>query len=415
MKVLVFEQWHGGHHFNYLECILPRLAKMVDRVEIHVTNRTFQSPDFRTQLRSAHALPNVDFKPVLPEISPALAPRDRIQASRNLVQSMKSARPDMTLIPSADAPAMALAFANCAFVNLLKRLGPVEGTFHTGYGNVRKMKHRAKESVYSLVYRRVPLTAINFVNANYYEFIRGRGFASSSRMKLVGDPVVQPARIGREAARRLLGIPLEGRYLGILGSLDPRKAIPDLLAAFRAAHLVDSDRLLLAGRLAPSFAELIDREYGDLVKSGRLVVLNRFLTEEELLHGYEALDLATIAYYDFPGLASLALKAIAAGRPVIGHDLGWFGMIVKRFDNGAVVNIYDTAAFAEALRKALDRSASYVETEGIRRLLAFHRVSNFVDNMLENVGAMSGHARQGPACTWDSVMEALPPERRHQS
>ena len=27
MKTLLFEQWQGGHYFNYLECLIPRLAE----------------------------------------------------------------------------------------------------------------------------------------------------------------------------------------------------------------------------------------------------------------------------------------------------------------------------------------------------------------------------------------------------
>ena len=39
MRVLVFEQWRGGHWFNYLECLLPRLSEIATEVVVAMTRR----------------------------------------------------------------------------------------------------------------------------------------------------------------------------------------------------------------------------------------------------------------------------------------------------------------------------------------------------------------------------------------
>ena len=67
------------------------------------------------------------------------------------------------------------------------------------------------------------------------------------------------------SVHRLL-LDTEGRYLGLLGSLDRRKAVPELLAAFREAQLAPTDRLLLAGGLDPAYAALIAEHYNDLLR-----------------------------------------------------------------------------------------------------------------------------------------------------
>ena len=36
MRTLIFEQWQGGHYFNYLECLVPRLAAISDEVIVAI-------------------------------------------------------------------------------------------------------------------------------------------------------------------------------------------------------------------------------------------------------------------------------------------------------------------------------------------------------------------------------------------
>ena len=193
----------------------------------------------------------------------------------------------------------------------------------------------------------------------------------------------------------------------MLGSLDSRKAIPELLAAFKAAALAPKDRLLLAGRLAPAYAALIAANYRDLVRDGRLVVLDRFLTDDELEHGYEALDLATIVYYKFPGLASLALKAVAAGTPIIANDFGWLRAAIGRFQCGETTNIFDQEKFSNGLRTAIEREREQPQSEAVRRLLTFHTETNFVAQMTRGLRHASS-TPDVPCVNWDWVTESLP-------
>ncbi|MBA3588008.1 hypothetical protein [Methylibium sp.] len=414
MKVLVFEQWHGGHYDNYLECLLPRLAGLVDEVVVAVTPRFMASPQSPGKRAGLAALGNVAFTVSVPELSPRLRPADRYRAAKNLADAIRTVRPDYTLLPSADAQSWAIAGSQFLGLDLLKGAGPVEATFHTGYGpSLVTGKQRFKELVYGRIYGHLRLARMNFVNFNYYEHLKRKRHEGKTEVRLVGDPVPSLEPIGREAACRLLGIDPGGRYVGLLGSLDRRKAIPELLAAFRDARLAATDRLLLGGRLAPEFAALIRDRYADLLASGRLVVMNRFLSVEELGHGFEALDLVTPVYYDFPGLASLALKAVAAGRPVVVNDLGWSRSLVLRFEVGQRVNIADSGAFARALESGLEAAEDYRNSEAVSRLLQFHSVENFTDNMLEGVTLHCGGKLPPKRCDWSWVLEALPPERRH--
>jgi hypothetical protein len=137
------------------------------------------------------------------------------------------------------------------------------------------------------------------------------------------------------------------------------------------------------------------------------VLIDRFLSDEELLGGFGALDLVCATYRDFPGLASLMLKGLAAGRPLFAQDFGWSGALIKRFSLGTTVATYDIPSFAAGLRSALESSADYVETEAIRRLLSFHQPGNFIAGMTERLRAMTGRPALQAIKTWEWVTDGL--------
>jgi glycosyltransferase involved in cell wall biosynthesis len=233
--------------------------------------------------------------------------------------------------------------------------------------------------------------------------------------RAAGDPVPQAAKIERHTARRALGLDAGGRYLGMIGGLDARKAVSATLAAFRVAGLASTDRFLLAGKLPPEYSKLIRDEYQDLIRNGTLVVLDRFLTDQELALGFAALDVHCSTYTDFSGLSSLMLKSIAAGVPVVVRDQpGWARATVRRFRVGHAADVGNALAFARTLREALEASSSYIEGSAVARLLRFHSIANFTEGLVERAAALAGKAAAlASIVSWAWVLEALPPERRY--
>jgi hypothetical protein len=94
MRALVFEQWQGGHYFNYLECLVPRLASICDEVVVAVTALAAGSPRFAEQLGHLEALPNVRFDRGVPIPDGRSRLRFRAQLGRNVVDAIDRHRPD---------------------------------------------------------------------------------------------------------------------------------------------------------------------------------------------------------------------------------------------------------------------------------------------------------------------------------
>jgi glycosyltransferase involved in cell wall biosynthesis len=199
----------------------------------------------------------------------------------------------------------------------------------------------------------------------------------------------------------------------MVGGLDARKAVPAALSAFRAATLASSDRFLLAGKLIPEYRTLVQSQYRELIHGGRLVLLDRYLTDEELTHAFAALDLHCSTYNDFSGLSSLMLKGLAAGIPVVVADQGWSRAIATRFGVGRVADHRNTESFAQVMKSALEDSATYRQTPAVDRLLQFHSITNFVEGLVQQAGVLAGKPPMAPILPWSWVLEALPLEQRH--
>ena len=410
MRVLVFEQWQGGHYFNYLECLVPRLAQCADEVVVSITDAAYRSSLFAEQLRPLEAIANVRIDAQVPLPQPASALAHRLALGRHLIDAIERNSPDYVFLPSADEQSLPLPLLAWT---LGQRRVPVEGIFHyKAYVANRTTRERVTSAVERVLLRTGAFSQLNFVNFLQHEDAIRRGLDLTRFARVAGDPVPQPPPLGRLEARAALGLEGNGRLLAMIGALDKRKAVLQTLAAFRAARLAPNDRLLLAGKLAPHYAEAVKREYGDLVGAGRLIVLDRFLTDIELRQCYAAADLNCSVYIDFYGLSSLMLKSIAADVPVIASNRGWGSATVNRFQVGDAVDPHDTPAYAALLPKALDRSASYVRTPAVERLLRFHSIDNFADGMVERYRHFCGAASTRSAVDWDWVMQAVEPERR---
>jgi len=413
VKTLVFEQWQGGHYFNYLECLIPALAEFSDEVVAAVTERAAAAELCARQLAPLARLPNVRFDSSVPfPEGRGLAFRRRL--GTNLLEAITRHRPDFVFLPSADEQLLAFPLLALARHRRALRDVALEAVIHyPSYTQSASARERLVSAAQRGLLRSDVFSQLHFVNYLQYEDVQARRWWWRGRARAAGDPVPQPPRLESRVARVALGLDPDGRYLGMIGGLDARKSVPATLAAFRAARLPLTDRFLLAGKMTPEYAKLVREEYADLIGNGTLVVLDRFLSDSELAQGFAALDVHCSVYHHFAGLSSLMLKSIAAGVPVVVADHpGWARATVRRFDIGHVADHRSVDAFGRVLATALEAKTDEPPSEAVRRLLRFHSVANFTGGLVERASLAAGAPRPTAVLPWSWVVEALAPERR---
>ncbi len=383
MIVQIFEPFGGGHHTKYIRALLPALIRLreqgyVRKVVVTTSAAHRDSPAFRDQL--AHYAADVDFDVSLPPFVFKMNASGAIAGA--LLDSVARVRPDYLISTTADIQSVALASRAVLRARSLPKSIHSVGIFHAGYGDMaQRPNDRLKDAVYRFAWRFSPWSQVHTVNPMLYESLEQRE-RDAGRLRVLPHPVERLGQIDKAVARRTLGIPVEGRYIGCIGTGDRRKAIPELLHAFRAAASGPRDRFLLAGRLEERYRALIAREFFDLVRAGRLIVIDRYLTTAEHAAGLCAVDVCAVVYYPKPGLSANLLEAACAGRPVVAGACGYTGMAVERFGLGWTCDVRNRDALAATIRTALAESVEYRAGAKVARLLAFHDPENYAGTVL---------------------------------
>jgi glycosyltransferase involved in cell wall biosynthesis len=404
LRVLIDQQFHLGHHYQYLGHLLPVLSPLVQDVVVAITPEGLQSTEFKSFL--APHVTQARVEAVLPPASPWVPMRERWRIHGELRHIVKQFEPDYVLIPSGDAQATAMGLYRLAGLGSIPGRRPCEVGIHLGSGTaVTGTTRRLREWVNQLNLSLTGLTRAHVVNLLFYEQLRSRRLLEG-RLVLMPHPVPANPRMDKTLSRRTLGIPENGRYIGLAASLDSRKAIAEFLAAFRAATSRPDERLLLAGWMNGTHRRTIEESYADLIAQGRLIVLDGFQSPETFQTVFSALDVVCTPYPGFSGVSATLLDGVSAGRPILANNFGWSEAIVKRFDLGGTCDVLNHDAFTRAVRAALDRCDEYQESEPVRRLLSFHAPGNFAATWVQGIRAQLGLS-QSDVRTWNWVVDSL--------
>ena len=141
--------------------------------------------------------------------------------------------------------------------------------------------------------------------------------------------------------------------IGCFGNLNPSKRAPQLLRAFAELRKRHSDALLvLAGGVASRYEfELHASESG--LRLGESVVHLGFLEERDIWHLLAACDILVSLRWPTMGETSgSAIRTLAAGRPLVVSDVGWFSELPDAVAAKVPVDIQEVetlAAFLDAL------------------------------------------------------------------
>ena len=132
MRVLLYEQWHWGHHYHCLLHILPRLIDLVDEVVVAVTPVGRESPEFKAFLEPF--ADRIRIHASVPPANPRMALGDRLQIHNNLRETIDQVRPDYVLVPSGDGQTTLMGLHRIAGRGGLPRRTRGEVGIHYGMG-----------------------------------------------------------------------------------------------------------------------------------------------------------------------------------------------------------------------------------------------------------------------------------------
>jgi glycosyltransferase involved in cell wall biosynthesis len=383
MIVAIFEPFSGGHHTKYVALLLPTLEQLrarglIARIVVITSTTHRESAAFADRLAPFTA--SVDFEFVEGDFRSESG--DKV--TRVLLEAMRRLQPDFLISTSANNGALTLALRTFLGRSFKARGITSVGIIHNGFSApVSRARDRLRDGIHRFSRRYAPWSEIHIVNPVLFEHVRLQGSWTNDRLKMLSDPVARPSG-DFSNARRELNLPLEGCIIGMVGQSDGRKALPELLAAFREARLGPNHRLLIAGTLYDPYRKHLQQKYADEIRDGRIILIDRYLHPRELHAATAACDVIAVTYYT-DELSSNLLAATAARRPVIASHVGYTGMMIDTFRLGWSCDVFNHAALTQTIRKAAAEAPGYVPSEAADRLLQFHDPQNFVNTVLRSL------------------------------
>jgi hypothetical protein len=158
--------------------------------------------------------------------------------------------------------------------------------------------------------------------------------ALGRRARFIADPIERLPLPTQSQARTMLGLPEHKKLIMSIGMQDGRKGVDYLMAACARWHPTEPASIVLAGMLSAQIRELLTTQYRHLVDDGRLIVLDRYLSHEEINACCAAGNLIVTPYRPHPHPSAIVLYAASAGKMVLAANNGWFAYMVPKFSLG---------------------------------------------------------------------------------
>jgi glycosyltransferase involved in cell wall biosynthesis len=376
VRTLIVEPDLAGHHAPYLVHMIEALAELGVQTTVAVPTDTYDRVEYKVHLHAVRD--KADFQCVIDADARSMAGAaySKDAAIRSAIRRFE---PDHLLVPYIDGVTQVATLRGAAGVPSIPRSLFSEGLlFRGGFAyNGLSTRARLQHSVSRRLLSLSPWSVVHFLDPLPFDDVCRRDDRLSARARLMPDPVEPVAHMSRDEARRALGLAADGRYVVLAGSIDRRKGADLLLHAFLRARLTSNDRLLLAGPVVPEIRALLAGEFEPMIAAKRIVVLDRHLPIQQLMHAIVAADLVCVPYHNHIGSASILIRAVAAERPVLSSTFGWVGYVTPRFGLGWSCNVLQGEELAHALGSALDRAGSWQRGDAGQRFAEFHSVANF--------------------------------------
>lgn len=397
MTAILFEPELEGHRLHFVGVIAEALAAHRIPFTLALAPGVFESPEGKSHLPAG--LAEGDYYVVGDRTPDRQVTYDWTD---KLVSILRMTRKRHVLVPTADGIAQRLGMHRLPedFSSGKRFLHGTLIRSAFAYPQLNWFRSwRARLSLRML--QRAPWHQLTFLDPLGFDFVVREGMAGRFRnIGVMPEPIEEIAARSKSDARRELGIPEEGRIIGCAGRIDARKGVDLLIRAFAASQTAPEDRLLLVGRHSPPVTALLQGEYAQLVRSGRIISRDQFAESSVFERVFYASDVVAVGYPEHIGSSGILLRAVRCNRPVLASRFGWIGWVTRHFGLGHSVQVTDLAAFSRAILRSLDEAPWHRSTESVQRLMAFHSRQNFQNHWVNSILSVEAPERVQPVVDW---------------
>lgn len=168
----------------------------------------------------------------------------------------------------------------------------------------------------------------------------------------------------------------------LFGAISARKGVQLLTDAVEVRP--HPPAVTLAGKVHSNFQETFDHCVSRMRKAGSTVrVHNGWLSDEEVTHLLSTSACVVLPYIRHKGTSRVLVEAAAAGTPVVAHDSGMLGSLVREHALGLTADCTDPIEFRNAIDALVDDGhAAAGHSESLSRFAARSSSDAFRDAVL---------------------------------
>src|ERR1700730_12492823 len=407
MRVLIIEQASdGGHYLNYFRHLIQAFAPLGCEIVVAVPKPALESAQFKMYLFPHRPRFRLERIPSRDEtISKWRMILANARAFRALIARVK---PDAVYVPSLDVYLSTLdrmAQSLAWWLALRPRLSRLHCEalllgLPAAYGMTRRSPFINKMTV-----RTMPFDVVHYIDPVVFDWVLSKvGGKAVRRPRFIADPVEPLLLPTRSKARAMLRLPEHKKLIMSVGMQDHRKGVDYLIRACARWQPAEPASIVLAGPLSPQIRQLVTSEYRHLLEDGRLIVLDRYLSKEEINACCAAGNLIAAPCRPHPHSSSIVLHAVTAERMVLAANNGWFAYMVPKFSLGRLCDPQNPELLAEALDLALREAEAYKLSAAAKRLVEFHRAENFVIQWRRELSRFMGKSEEAARRDWKWVL-----------
>ena len=399
MRVLIIEQvYNGGHYLNYVRYLVLAFAPLGCEIVVAVPKPALESVQFKMYLSPHRPRFRLEFIPSRDEtISRWRMVQTDARAFRELMDRVK---PDAVYVPTLERMAQSLAWWLALRRSRLPR--PHCEALLLRLADAYGMSRRPFFTRMAL--HAMPFDVVHYIDPVVFDWVLSKvGGKAGRKARLISDPV-EPLLLTRSKARAMLRLPEHKKLIMSIGMQDHRKGVDYLIGACARWQPAEPASIVLAGPLSPQIRQLVTNEYRHLVDDGRLIVLDRYLSNEEINACCAAGDLIATPYRPQPHPSAIVLHAATAGKMVLAANNGWLAYMVPKFSLGRLCDPQDPELFAKTLDRALNEAEGYKLSAAAKRLVEFHRSENFVLQWRRELCRIMGKCEDVSPRDWNWVL-----------
>jgi Glycosyl transferases group 1 len=401
MRVLIVQQAYdvGRYYYlNYVRYLVQAFAPLGCEIIVAVPRPALESAQFKMYLSSHRPRFRLESIPSRKALGRWRTVQTDARVFRELMDRVK---PDAVYVPTLERMAQSLAWWLALRRSRLQR--PHCEALLLGLAESYGMSRRPFFTRMAL--HAMPFDIVHYIDPVIFDWVLSKvGGRAGRKARFIADPVEPLSLPTRSKARAMLCLPEDKKLIMSVGMQDQRKGADYLIRACARWQPAEPASIVLAGPLSSQIRHLVTNEYRHLVDDGRLIVLDRHLSNEEINACCAAGNLIAAPYRLQPHPSSIVLHAVGAERMVLAANNGWLAYMVPKFSLGRLCDPQDPELLAKTLDRALIEAEGYKLSAAARRLLEFHRSENFVLQWRRGLYRIMGKCEDASPRDWNWVL-----------